>query len=181
MFMRRLEILTVALCCGLLVPVATQAAGEYGFGQSATQQQINSWNIDVAPPGDNLPAGSGSVHQGQQVYATRCASCHGVQGQGGPMDRLVGGAGTLNSAKPVKTVGSYWPYASTLYDYIRRAMPFTSPGTLTNDQVYAVTAYVLHMNAIVPDNVVLDAKSLARVEMPNRANFLRKDPRPDAP
>lgn len=180
MFMRRnVALLAATLLGATLLPLGTAAAGD--VGEPATRGQINAWNDTVSPAGDNLPSGSGSVGQGQEIYATKCAACHGAQGQGGPMDRLVGGAGTLNTAKPVKTVGSYWPYATTVFDYIRRAMPFTSPGTLTNDQVYAVTGYVLHMNGIVPQDAVMDAKSLAAVKMPNLPNFVRKDPRPDAP
>jgi cytochrome c len=136
---------------------------------------------DVSPGGDNAPPGSGSVAQGQRVYAADCAMCHGANGQGGPMDRLVGGIGTLNTKKPVKTVGSYWPYATTVFDYVRRAMPFNRPGTLTNDQVYAVTAYLLHLNGIVGPIAVMDAKTLLSVKMPNEANFIRHEPRPDVP
>ncbi|GAC1590700.1 MAG: cytochrome c [Candidatus Velthaea sp.] len=172
-------LLAVTLLGTGFLPLATRAAGD--IGQPATQAQIDAWNDTVSGAGDKLPPGSGTVGGGHDVYATKCASCHGAQGQGGPMDRLVGGTGTLNTAKPVKTVGSYWPYATTVFDYIRRAMPFTSPGTLTNDEVYAVTAYVLHMNGIVPANAVMNAKALAAVKMPNEPNFLRKDPRPDAP
>ncbi len=179
MSMRRNVALLVAASICAALPLATTAAGD--IGQPATQSQINAWNDTVSPTGDKLPPGSGSVSRGQQIYAESCAVCHGTQGQGGPMDRLVGGAGTLNAAKPVKTVGSYWPYATTVFDYIRRAMPFTSPGTLTDDQVYAVTGYVLYLNRIVAHNAVMNAKSLAAVKMPNEPNFLRKDPRPDAP
>ncbi|MGH7662073.1 MAG: c-type cytochrome, partial [Vulcanimicrobiaceae bacterium] len=136
---------------------------------------------DVSPEGGNLPSGSGSVAQGQQIFAEKCAACHGAQGQGGPMDKLVGGQGTLDTKAPVKTVGSYWPYATTVFDYVRRAMPFNAPGTLTNDQVYSVTAYLLYMNGVVQSNAVMNATTLAAVKMPNRDNFLKKDPRPDAP
>lgn len=176
---RSVALLPAILICALLLPPATTAADD--LGQPATQSQIKAWNDDVSPSGDNLPPGSGSVSQGQHIYAASCAACHGAQGQGGPMDRLVGGAGSLNTAKPVKTVGSYWPHATTVFDYIRRAMPFTSPGTLTNDQVYAVAGYILYMNGIVPQNAVMNAKSLAALKMPNQPNFLKKDPRPDAP
>lgn len=170
------------LACALLLPSALLAKpGEYGLGQPATQAEISAWNDDVSPAGGNLPAGSGSVAQGQQIYAAQCAACHGDKGQGGPMDKLVGGQGTLGTKAPVKTVGSYWPYATTLFDYVRRAMPFTSPGTLSNEQVYAVSAYILYMNGIVPQNAVMNAKALAAVKMPNQDDFLMKDPRPDAP
>jgi cytochrome c len=113
------------------------------------------------------------------LYAQVCASCHGQQGEGKPMDRLVGGKGTLNTAAPVKTVGSYWPYATSVYDYIHRAMPFNAPGTLSPGEVYAATAYLLYMNGIIPENAVLDARTLPKVEMPNRDGFVAPDPRPD--
>ncbi len=110
-----------------------------------------------------------------------CAPCHGDKGQGLLSDRLVGGFGTLKDHNPVRTVGSYWPYATTLFDYVRRAMPFNAPGSLTNDQVYAVSAYVLSMNGIVPDDAVLNAANLPKIAMPNRDGFISPDPRPDVP
>ncbi|MBD5656464.1 MAG: cytochrome c [Candidatus Eremiobacteraeota bacterium] len=152
-----------------------------GLGTPATSTQIRAWNDEIAPDGAGLPPGSGSVAQGGRVYATQCAACHGANGQSGPMDKLVGGKESLGTAKPVKTVGSYWPYATTVFDYVRRAMPFNRPGTLSNDEAYAVTAYVLHLNDIVPADATMDAKTLPRVRMPNRDGFLQKDPRPDAP
>lgn len=148
-------------------------AGEetWGLGSTPSEDLIEAWNIDVSPAGDNLPGGSGSVAAGKAIYAERCIACHGDQGQGGPMDRLVGGQGTLASDKPVKTVGSYWPYASTLFDYVHRAMPFDSPQSLTPDQVYAVSAYILNMNGILPDDAVLDRNSLPEIRMPNSGDF----------
>jgi S-disulfanyl-L-cysteine oxidoreductase SoxD len=110
-----------------------------------------------------------------------CAACHGAKGEGKPADRLVGGFGTLATSKPVRTVGSYWPYASTLFDYIRRAMPFNAPQSLTADQIYAVSAYILYLNNIINEDTVLDATSLPRVAMPNRNGFTNSDPRPDVP
>jgi S-disulfanyl-L-cysteine oxidoreductase SoxD len=165
-----------------LVPGALWASPTLsGIGLTPTPAQIHGWDVDISADGDGLPAGAGAVPQGQQVYATRCAACHGTRGEGGPMDRLVGGTGSLNGAKPIKTVGSYWPHATTLFDYIRRAMPFNAPGTLTNDQVYAVTAYLLYLNGIVSQNAVMNARTLPSVAMPNRENFIENDPRPDAP
>ncbi len=155
------------------------AAERFDFGKPATQKQIAGWNIDVDPDGTGAPAGHGTVTQGKEIYANKCASCHGDKGQGKPMDRLVGGQGTLASAKPVKTVGSYWPYASTVFDYIRRAMPFNAPGSLSNDEVYSVTAYLLYMNGIVDKNAKLDKEQIAQIKMPNRDGFIRPDPRPD--
>ena len=151
----------------------------HGLGRAATAQEIAGWDIDVRADGEGLPPGSGAVAEGKMIFAQTCAACHGENGEGKPMDRLVGGFGTLASAHPVTTVGSYWPYATTLFDYVRRAMPYNAPQSLTPDQVYAVCAYLLHLNGIVGEDAVLDADSLPRVQMPNRHGFTRPDPRPD--
>jgi S-disulfanyl-L-cysteine oxidoreductase SoxD len=174
----------ILLLAGLLpalAPISTAKSQEpakppnaqqrLGLGQTPTEDLIKAWNIDIAPDGSNLPDGGGSVAQGRQIFADTCAACHGEHGTEGPMDRLVGGAGSLDTKKPVMTVGSYWPYATTLYDYIRRAMPLNAPQSLTADQVYAVTAYVLNLNKIVPDHAVLDKHSLPAIKMPNRDGF----------
>jgi cytochrome c len=145
---------------------------QLGIGQTPTEELIKAWNIDIAPDGTNLPNGAGSVAQGQKIFAAICAACHGEHGTEGPMDRLVGGRGTLDTKKPIKTVGSYWPYATTLYDYIHRAMPLNNPQSLSPDQVYAVTAYILSLNKIVPDDAVLDRNSLPAIKMPNRDGFV---------
>ncbi|WP_152204988.1 c-type cytochrome [Marinobacter changyiensis] len=152
---------------------------DYGLGREATTKEIAGWNIDVPPSGDGLPGGSGTVAEGKEVYQTQCQSCHGADGNSGPMDKLVGGKDTLTSDSPVKTVGSYWPYATTLYDYIHRAMPFNSPQSLSPDDTYAVTAYVLFLNGIVDEDTTLDADSLPDIRMPNRDGFVSPDPRPD--
>ncbi len=171
----------VVIAGALLVPARPSAAEprRYGLGRPATAEEIAGWDIDVRADGAGLPPGHGSVQEGQKIFAESCAACHGDKGQGKPMDQLVGGAGTLATAKPVKTVGSYWPYATTLFDYVRRAMPFNAPQSLTPDQVYGVCAYVLYLNGIIPENAVLDATSLPQVRMPNRNGFTSPDPRPD--
>jgi len=151
----------------------------YHLGRTPTKAEIDAWNIDVRADGQGLPPGSGSVAQGRTIFAETCAACHGEKGQGGPADPLVGGFGTLTQHNPVRTVGSYWPYATTLFDFIRRAMPFNAPESLNADQVYAVSAYVLSLNGIVPDDTVLDAASLPKISMPNRNGFTSPDPRPD--
>jgi cytochrome c len=158
--------------------IAAHAEERYGIGRAATPAEIAGWNIDIGRDGAALPPGSGSVERGRIVFSEQCAACHGDNGQGGVGDRLVGGQGTLASPKPSRTVGSYWPYASTLFDYIRRAMPQNAPQSLSNEDVYAVSAYILSLNGVVPANAVLDAKSLAAVKMPNRDGFV-SDPRPD--
>jgi cytochrome c len=151
---------------------------KYGVGRTPTTEEIQAREVSVAPDGAGLPPGSGSAIQGKDVYASKCARCHGGHGQGGDEAALVGGQGSLNTPKPLKTVGSYWPYATTLFDYVRRAMPFKQPGTLTANQVYAVSAYILHLNGIIREDTVLDAKTLPQVTMPNRKGFV-PDPRPD--
>jgi cytochrome c len=155
---------------------------EFGLGHAASATQIAAENIDVSPNGEGLPAGSGTPEQGATVYAGACASCHGANGEGKPpYPQLLGGPrGNFNFASDFKiprTIGNYWPYATTLYDYIRRAMPLTAPGTLTADQTYAVTAYLLNREGIVPAGTSLDAKSLAAIVMPARDHFVRDDRR----
>lgn len=172
--MRKSELVLLA---GALFAGATQAQ-VYGLGKPASPAAIAAWNIDVAPDGAGLPPGSGSVAAGQAVYAAQCAACHGTKGEGKPADALVGGLGTLATGKPVKTIGSFWPYATTVFDFIRRAMPYQAPQSLSADEVYAVTAYLLHLNGIVPADAVLDAASLPQVRMPNRDGFVA-DARPD--
>src|SRR3982074_824561 len=157
---------------------SAQAQSPYGIGRSATPAEIAGWNIDVDRYGNNLPPGSGSVSHGREVFDQQCAACHGAKGGGGLGDQLVGGQGTLATPKPVRTVGSYWPYAPTLFDYIRRAMPQNAPQSLSNDDVYAVSAYILNMNGLVPADATLDARTLSAIKMPNRGMFVG-DPRPD--
>jgi S-disulfanyl-L-cysteine oxidoreductase SoxD len=162
----------LALCAAILVafPVLAQAPQ---FGQALTPADIAPWDISIGPDGAGLPSGSGTAARGEAVYAAKCQACHGGKGVGGPNDALVGGFGSLAAGKtPVKTVGSYWPYATTLFDYIRRAMPFPQTKSLTNDEVYAVSAYVLHLNGIIGTEEVLDAQSLPKVKMPNRDGFI---------
>ena len=163
----------------LLVTVASaEAQGLYGIGRTATATEIAGWNTDIARDGRGLPPVSGSVTRGRDVFAQQCAACHGDKGEGGVGDRLVGGQGTLASSNPVRTVGSYWPYAPTLFDYIRRAMPQNAPESLSNEEVYAVSAYILHLNGLLPKDAVLDATTMSAIKMPNRSRFVG-DSRPD--
>lgn len=167
------------LCAAFVGSAATTHT--YPFGSPASKKIIESWNDDVnGLTGAGLPPGSGTVSQGQAVYEQRCAACHGDFGEGaGRYPVLAGGQGTLTSDRPVKTVGSYWPYAPTLFDYIRRAMPFPAPGTLTNDQVYGIVAYILNLNNVVPSNALMNARTLAAVKMPNRNGFINEHLKPD--
>jgi mono/diheme cytochrome c family protein len=168
----RASLFTFAFTAVLLHGASLAKATEYGIGKTATPAEIAGWNIDIAPTGAGLPPGHGSVGDGARIYADKCAACHGADGLGKPMPALAGGAGTMGSAKPEKTVGSFWPYATTLYDYIHRAMPFNAPQTLAPDEVYAVSAYVLYLNHLVPEDAVLDATSLPAVVMPERGKFV---------
>jgi cytochrome c len=154
------------------------AQGKYGLGQPPSPQEVRASDITVLPDGTGLPPGQGPAAEGRMVYERRCAECHGQRGEGSEQAPLVGGQGSLATPKPLKTVGSYWPYATTLWDYTNRAMPYDLPGTLTTDQVYAVTAYVLFLNNIVGETDVMDAKTLPAVKMPNRDGFI-PDQRPD--
>ncbi len=155
--------------------------GHFGYGKIATPAEIAGWDIDVrGNDGLGLPPGTGSVDKGADVFAAQCAACHGTFGEGeGRFPKLVGGAGTLRHDRPELTVGSYWPFAPTLWDYINRAMPMQAPHTLSADDVYALTAYILNLNDIVPNEFVADRDSLLKVTMPNRDNFIWTDPRPD--
>ena len=150
----------------------------YGVGRTPTAAELNAIDIEVTPDGKGLVPGSGTAAGGKEVYARRCETCHGPTGTEGPQDILAGGRGSLMTSTPQKTVGSYWPYATTLWDYINRAMPFDHPGTMTADEVYAATAYVLFLNGIVGERDVLNEKTLPQITMPNRNGFT-SDPRPD--
>jgi cytochrome c len=165
------------LCAGA---AALAQSPKYHVGRTPSDEDTRALGIVVAPDGTGLPDGSGTAVEGKAVFTARCASCHGAKGEGGDGPPLVGGKGTLNTATPKRTVGSYWPYATTVWDYVNRAMPFNQPGTLTHDEVYAVAAYVLFLNDIVAEKQVLNAKSLPLIKMPNRDGFV-SDPRPDVP
>ena len=152
--------------------------GYYGYGRTPTQTETEGWAIAVRPDGQGLPPGKGSVNEGADMFADQCAACHGTFGEGeGRYPKLSGGS--LKGERPEPTVGSYWPYATTLWDYINRAMPFPAPHSLTADQVYAMTAYILNLNNIVPGDFVADRNTLPKVKMPNHDAFIWKDPRPD--
>ena len=148
-----------------------QSGKNLGLGKPISENQIRAWNIDVSANGSGLPGGSGSAASGEPLFQQQCASCHGDKGQGGSANRLAGG-GDLNTDKPVKTIGSFWPYSTIVFDYVKRAMPHPSPQSLTNDQVYSVTAYILYLNKIITKDEVMDAKSLPLIKMPNRDGFI---------
>ena len=164
--------IAVLAVLALAAVTRAQAQSLYGIGRPATPAEIAGWNIDIDRDGNNLPPGSGSVSHGRKVFDQQCAACHGAKGEGGVGDKLVGGQGTLATPRPIRTVGSYWPYATTLFDYVRRAMPITNPLSLSDDEVYAVSAYVLFLNGIVGEDAVMNAQTLPQVKMPNRDGFV---------
>ena len=153
---------------------------KYNIGKIATKIEIAGWDIDVRPDGVGAPKGSGNAIDGEEIYVNRCAACHGDFGEG--VDRwpaLVGGDGTLASHDPEKTTGSYWPYASTIFDYVYRSMPFGEAQTLTHDETYKIVAYLLNMNEIIDEDFVLSEKNIGKIKMPNASGFSLPDPRPD--
>lgn len=187
---------TGAVCCALTLILAgcvgqesraetrnplqsftTQAPARFGFGRLATEEEIRAWDIDVMPDGTGLPSGSGTAAQGAPVYAAKCAACHGATGREGPFNPLVGREPRDDfpfgrTTRYPMTVGNYWPYATTLYDYIYRAMPWEAPGSLAPNDVYSLVAYILHQNDIIPSDMVLDANSLPQIVMPARDRFV---------
>jgi mono/diheme cytochrome c family protein len=144
------------------------------LGKVVSPEEMASWDISIGPDGAGLPPGSGTPQQGEQVFVAKCLACHGEKGAGKPNDRLVGGQELLAPGQaPVKTVGNFWPYATTVFDYIRRAMPLNEPKSLGDDEVYAVVAYLLWQNGVIGENDTIDAKTLPAVRMPNRDGFVR--------
>ncbi|MEG9862821.1 MAG: cytochrome c [Parvularculales bacterium] len=174
--------LAALITIGLMAAAPVLASERpFNLGSIATPEQVAGWDIDVRPDGKGAPAGSGSALDGEEAYTDLCASCHGDFGEG--VDRwpvLSGGYDSLSTHDPIKTVGSYWPYASTAYDYIYRAMPFGDAQSLSADETYAIVAYILYMNDIIEEDYVLSNENIGTIEMPNRNGFALPDPRPDA-
>ena len=162
----------VLACCG----VAQAQTPTYSVGRTPSAEEIRAWDIAIGPSGKELPAGSGAATDGAKVYAQKCAGCHGATGVEGPATALAGGKGTLTSMAPKRTIGSYWPFATTLWDYINRAMPFNNPASLSPNEVYALTAFLLYRNDIIQESDVIDAKSLPKIRMPNREAFFPSRP-----
>lgn len=160
-----------------------RAPQRFGFGRTATAAEIKGWDIDVrADDGLGLPPGKGTVAAGEKLYQEQCASCHGEFGEGnGRWPELIGGEKTLKSDDPRKTLASYWPYAPGIFDYVRRTMPFAAPQSLSDDDTYAIVAYLLNINDLLPADATLDAAALKAIRMPNRDGFVQGDPRPDVP
>lgn len=160
----------------LLALAGTAAADAVKLGRPALPEEIKAWDIDVRPDGLGLPEGKGSVAQGEELFQNQCAMCHGEFGEGvGRWPVLAGGQGTLKSERPEKTIGSFWPDTSTIFDYVHRAMPFGAAQTLQPDEVYAIVAYLLYLNDVVPDDYVLSKENFPTVALPNQANFYDDD------
>ena len=174
----------ILFCCGLSFSLSTTLHAEgrtFNLGKIASVEEVIGWDIDVRPDGQGAPFGSGNAFDGEEVYAERCAFCHGDFGEG--IDRwpeLVGGEGSLNTHDPIKTTGSYWPYASTMFDYIYRAMPFGESQSLSVDETYQITAYLLYMSDIIDEEFELTNENLGEIKMPNVNGFFLPDPRPDS-
>ena len=160
----------------VLASFPSNAPDHFGFGSDASAARVAMWDIDVKPDGEGLPPGRGTVAQGQRVFLTHCVACHGATGTEGPNDRLVGTA-AWEQWPNGQTVGNYWPYATTLYDYINRAMPRPTPGMLTPDQVYSLVAWILAKNEIIAEDAVMNAETLPAVVMPARDRFVPDDRR----
>jgi cytochrome c len=163
-----------AACLTLVIGYGAALAESPNLGKAASPEEIAPWDTSIGPDGAGLPPGSGTPRQGERVFLAKCVGCHGDKGSGKPNDQLVGGRGSLGPGQtPVKTIGSFWPFATTVFDYVRRAMPLNQPKSLSDDEVYAVVAYLLWLNGVAGENDTIDAKTLPAVRMPNRDGFVR--------
>lgn len=169
------KLFRIFLALALLVIAPINLAEKLGpkLGKPASKVLVANWNIDVFPNGEGLPQGSGNAIAGEKVYKQYCQSCHGIEGSGDSADELAGAMHGLTDNPPDKTIGTYWPYATTLFDFTRRAMPLNAPGSLTNNQLYAVTAYLLYLNEIIQKTDDINAKTLVKLKMPNRKGFIK--------
>jgi cytochrome c len=161
-----------ATCSALVIGYGAALAESPNLGKAASPEEMAPWDISIGPDGAGLPSGSGTPQQGEPVFLAKCLACHGQKGSGKPNDQLVGGQGSLESGQAaVKTIGSFWPYATSVFDYVRRAMPLNNPKSLRDDEVYAVVAYILWLNGVIGENDVMNAQTLRAVRMPNRDGF----------
>jgi mono/diheme cytochrome c family protein len=167
------DVIAASAAALALVLGSGASAQSPNLGKPIAAEDLATWDISIPPDGAGLPPGAGTVKQGEIVFMAKCQACHNEKGAGQPNDRLVGGQGSLPGDKPaVKTVGSYWPYATTLFDYVRRAMPLNESKSLTNDEAYGVVAYILNLNGIIPESETINAQTLPKVTMPNRDGFI---------
>jgi S-disulfanyl-L-cysteine oxidoreductase SoxD len=171
--MRCSRLIVLALAIAPCHSLSAQSPDYRNVGQKPTDKQIQDWNIAIGPAGKELPPGSGTAREGAKIFAAKCAVCHGASAEGTPLGpHLLGGQGTISTLQPVKTIGSYWPFATTVWDYVNRAMPRGAEGSLSPDEVYLLTAYLLYRNNIIGENEVIDANTLPKVQMPNRNGFI---------
>lgn len=168
MFMLRLSLFCLSFVCFNALAIEKGP----NLGKRASAKLIKQWDLDIFPNGKGLPKGQGNTTAGKKVYTKHCVSCHGVDGTGNSADELAGAAHSLTDNPPDKTIGTYWPYATTLFDFTRRSMPLYAPGILTNNEVYAVTAYLLYLNGIIDKDKIINANTLPKVKMPNRNGFI---------
>ena len=169
----RLSFVVAALAAASCAAAFGQNGNYPGLGRTPSSDEIQAWNDSIGPEGKELPPGSGTAKQGEEIFASKCAACHGPGGEGSQLaPRLVGGRGALNTLTPSRTLANYWPFATTIYDYINRAMPPKQQGSLSPSDIYALTAFILYKNEITPEGQVIDGKSLPKVKMPNRDGFV---------
>lgn len=169
--MKQLILITALIVAGINPLFAESKAGP-GLGKPVSSKEIAAWDISVFPDGEGLPVGRGSVVEGEKIYLNKCIACHGENGLGETADQLAGAQMGLTSEYPEKTIGSYWPYATTIFDIVRRSMPMTAPGSLSNDETYAVTAYLLYLNNIIKKEDELNKETLSKIKMPNEDGFI---------
>ena len=173
MFTRKISITAFVLVLSFGSSAAFAQAPN--LGKPIDPAEVAAWDISILPDGTGLPAGSGTPAQGAPIYAQKCAMCHGIDGKGGANAAVVGG-GPIKDMESAKTIANFWPYATTLFDFTRRAMPWQQPKTLTNDEVYALTAYILALNKLIGETDEMNAKTLPKVKMPNRDGFIIRFP-----
>ncbi len=169
--MKHQILISVLIAVGINTAIAEEANGP-GLGHTVSPEEIAAWDISVFPDGEGLPIGEGSVQQGETLYKNKCIACHGENGLGATADQLAGAQMSLTSEYPEKTIGTYWPYATTIFDVVRRSMPMTAPGSLSDNEVYAITAYLLYLNNLIGKDDVMDASTLPKVKMPNEDGFV---------
>ncbi len=168
---QKIILISVLIAIGIN-PVLAESPQGPGLGQSVTPEEIAQWDISVFPDGEGLPKGEGTVADGEAVYKSKCMVCHGENGLGATADQLAGAQMSLSSDYPEQTIGSYWPYATTVFDVVRRSMPMTAPGSLTDNEVYSVTAYLLYLNQLIAKEAVMNSSTLPNVKMPNEKGFI---------